>query len=287
MQTGLAHKSGSGSGALDGESMIKIGEGEGSNYLALTKNKGIMACAVPAEGKSFAPAPCPQVLPKSFLSELNTSEKGNSEVTPFLRQFPSLVATTTASAASGDDLNNPEVFGANLKALQAKRGALQAEVDKLVKDYDDLEKGKAKNQKSKAVPLARALANIQKTFSGTPVGSSSAALAALPTNDLSQDDEDKKDPNFKSGSTTASVPNFKMPDVPSGGSDFDFGSDDSFENADVQNGGSRDQSLSDFVVDNGDIVEKPEANIFQLINNRYLRSYPVLLEEVESAETGN
>lgn len=274
----------------EAEGMIRVGEGEGTEYLRLTKNKGLMACATPAAGKSFAPAPCPQKLPDTFLKELKTKNAngGGAQVTPLLQQIPGLVATTTAGAASGDDLNNPEVFGGNLTALENKRSALRAQVDELVKDYDETNKP-SKNDKSKVgEPLARTLANIQETFKGTPIGGGASVptLGNLSDSTGVQEVEEattKKDPIAPNAGQIAAVPNYQTPSYGGGSSEFDFGDSES-SNQDSATTESGAQSLDEFVVNTGDVADKPEANLFQLISNRYLRSYPVLLDEVDPKE---
>ncbi len=68
-------------------------------------------------------------------------------------------------------------------------------------------------------------------------------------------------------------------------SDFDFDLDDEGgidENGDFGEDGTSaraEEDLGEFVVDSGEIVENEDVNIFKLISNRYLLSYPVLLEE--------
>lgn len=279
LQTGLLVESGT------DEGLIRIGEGEGENYLRLTRNQGVTACAKPAAGNSFAPAPCPQVLPTKFLRELNTSSsRGRTQVTPLLQQIPALVATTTAAAASGDDLNNPEVFGANLAALESNRAALKSQVDKLVKDFDETDKASKDSKGKRADPLARTLANIQKTFKGTPVGGSAPTLGSLSdTKNIEEASDASKKAEKTSSSNIASnpAPAIKSPTSASGSSGFDFGDQDGFGTQPTSSGASKPQSLDEFVVNTGEVADKPEANIFKLISNRYLRSYPILLEEVE------
>lgn len=292
MQTGLIAKTGSESA----EGMIKIGEGEGegegTDYLRLTRNQGLMACAIPAAGKSFAPAPCPQKLPDSFLGDLKSkSVSGNAQVTPLLQQIPGLVATTTAGAASGDDLNNPAVFGANLTALENKRAALKGQVDKLVKDYDEMNKPNKNDKSKRAETLARTLANIQSTFKGTPIGGASApSLGDLSDSNGVQEVEEessKQDSTLGSGGKIANVPNFQSPSFGGGSPAFDYGDSDNFGNSADQNSIGKAQSLDEFVVNTGEVVDKPEANIFNLISNRYIKSYPILLEEITPRPTAD
>ncbi len=76
------------------------------------------------------------------------------------------------------------------------------------------------------------------------------------------------------------APKFNIPK--SGNSDFDFDLGEEGGVA-VEDGtdaaAGTEESLNDFVVNSGEINENPDVNIFKLISNRYLISYPKLLNE--------
>ena len=82
----------------------------------------------------------------------------------------------------------------------------------------------------------------------------------------------------KDKSAVASIPKFKIPKSETPSFDFDLGDDSNSAESDTVNEGAE-GDLADFQVNENDIIDKPEASLFQVISNRYLRSYPVLLEE--------
>lgn len=252
--------------------------------------KGVMGCATP-KGNSYAPAPCPTVIPKQKFAINTGKAKFIANGSP-LKNALNSIPSVAYNAATGKAYSNPSMMDASIKSLAGQRNALVRQVASLRKKFDDRPAIKDKNGK----PLKRAsiqgtVAKFKKLYKGDPSKTGVSPQIAASINSAKMPDlkglEDKvaalKPGQKSAGGNGANIPSFNMPSRSE--SDFDFDLDDEGgvgESGEFGQEGSSargEEELGEFIVDSGEIVENEDVNIFKLISNRYLLSYPVLLEE--------
>ncbi|MAX65552.1 MAG: hypothetical protein QF441_13755 [Bacteriovoracaceae bacterium] len=243
----------------------------------------VMACAVP-KGKSFAPAVCPSVVPKSRFNLTKGSGKIVSSGS-LLGETLTGLGDVTYGAATGRQYSNPELMEASISNLAGKKNNLIKQRDALREKIDKRPVLKTKEgKKLKGSSLVKSSTKFRKLYKGDPSVTgidqgvvSSINSAKIPELKKVEKKEDKK-------KTVTSLPKFKMPTAPkTSGFDFDFDSSqeggikvvDSGEDSDI----AKEKNLDEFIVNSGEVNENSNVNIFKLISNRYLLSYPKLLEE--------
>jgi hypothetical protein len=245
---------------------------------------GFRTCAKPKKGGKFVPTLCPNISRRKSFAPAKFNSGGNSGISPLFGQAADLVTDVAFGAASGHTYTDPVGMQKSLSNLSGLRNALKKQNTYLMKKYDkQASKLKVKKGTPRAPSLSSASVRMKKIFSGSGVNSitpaqlnsGSAGLADFKVEKLKAGDK------ANTGRTT-SIPSFSMPKTPK----FDFSLGDSDEDSYSDESGSAatakgEEDLSNFQVNNGEINENPEVNIFKLISNRYLRSYPVLLEEIK------
>jgi len=185
------------------------------------------------------------------------------------------------ASASGMEVTKPQTMEGILRSVNDRRGAMRALANKLVDKYDKnstpIDAKYLKGKKS--LSLKDSLSNFKTMFKGSPVNSNPKGFngGSILAVDEKKVDKDKKSSNK---SAIAAIPKFNMPSKSGNGFDFDLDDESGgSEILDTELPKGEEESLADFKLNENDIIDKPEANIFKVISNRYLRSYPVLLEE--------
>lgn len=254
----------------------------------LTKNdsslKGKLACGV-ANGKSIAPAVCPSKLLPSLLN----TPVGEAKFLPsggLLSNTAGLVSSLGTSIGRGESLAPGTTAGANLAILNGSRNQLIKKRDELRKKIDKLNNKLSDSLKKdgkeapKLTSIAAASAKFKKLYddSASSTGEAFSSLKSGKIPDLEKLKTLQKDNGAKSAGF--SVPKFSIPTPASNGFDFDTGSGDGVVVEDkVRPSDVKEQNLDQFVVNTEEINENENVDIFKLISNRYLVSYPRLLEE--------
>lgn len=241
----------------------------------------IMACAVP-NGNTYAPAVCPTKLQPNTLSVPLDQAKFIAK-NRIIGSTAGLVTGVTKSAAQGEHYSDPKVFGAKIETLNQNKAALRSKVADLRKKFDELPSSKGKDGKApKRTSLADTNLRFKKLYTGNPskTGITEAQASQLSSLKVPDIEKLKKGDKGKVTKSGLQVPKFNLPN--SKKSDFDFDVGDSgkavkIEDSDKVEKGEED--LANFQLDGEEINENENVDIFKLISNRYLLSYPKLLDE--------
>ncbi len=264
----LASKSG-----LSAEELAKLN--------ALGQRPDVVTCADP-KGNSFVPAQCPSKLRPSNLNlALDSDSKRRLGNSPLGQALP-LISDAAAGVANGSTLsdNSGGTARGSIAQLGKVRNALKEQVDGLADDYDKNVLSKQLNKDQfKRASLAGNNAKFRSLFNGDPAknGVTKDMLAGV-SGGLAEIEKlkDNKENKTASKVSTFTPPQFVVPKT----NDFNFdigGSNNTGANMAAGNGSGN--SLDDFQVNAGDVNQKADVSIFRIISNRYLKSYPVLLEE--------
>lgn len=249
----------------------------------------IRACAVP-NGNGFSPAMCPAVIPKSKFSLPELKGKMRKHLTPDFLKGMSMMSSYAHGAATGS-INGETMSDSDLSAIDQVSNAMKAHND-LLRDKVDEHNSKIKLKDGKKYPSLKAtIASFKRGFgSGSAGGSSAAPLAStggeayqrrggkVTTNNVVN--KGKKPTTSVGGGSVAAV---KAPDF-----DLDFGDEDAggVANADgtaADSAGTKGpEKLEDFVLKHDDINKRSEVPIWKILSNRYILSYPKILEEEDA-----
>jgi hypothetical protein len=248
---------------------------------------GIVACAVP-KGDSFAPTVCPVVVPRSRFN-INTNGANFASNGSLLGNSLKSIGDVGYGAATGQTFSNPTLMEASLSSLSSKRDSLIKKRDALRAKYDKkpamIDKNGNKIEKASLGAISSKFKKLYRGDSGV-TGVSSQQLSGNSKLFLPKLNELKKKENKVS---SRHIPTFKMPTAQKNDFDFDLGGEGGTtidDEGKTANTGKAEEDLSQFVVNSGEINEDENVNIFKLISNRYLRSYPTLLNEKKKRVKG-
>lgn len=246
---------------------------------------GIMGCAVP-KGDGFAPAICPTIVPRSRFSFPIHKAKISSNGS-LISNTAGLIGDIGYGASTGQQYSDSSLIEAKIQGLNENKNALVKARDSLRKKIDKLDKEKKSRSGSKFKKVS--LSQMQSKFKGLYTGDPTKTGV---TNDMASklgainlpDIEKLKSNKNKAKTGLLNIPKFQMPS--SSKSDFDFDLDDdgggiSNDDIEVEGVAKGEEDLEEFIVDSGEINENENVNIFKLISNRYLNSYPILLDEIK------
>jgi len=267
-----------------------------SNYQS---NKGgsnaafIKQCATPS-GSGFKPASCPQKTTSSAFDPGKMDPIAKKLMTPDHIKGLSTISSLSSRTANGN-LDEGALSGSNLSELERMNNAIMAHNKKLQDTYDKVDKRIAKRNKAKASSLARVLASARNAMgigpNGSIEGSAAGAFGGGGVANISGGDDEKSDDGIvtpsSSGKTasaggggTAAAPSF----------DLDLLGDDGLGGTEIEDENGVDgkvseraeENLGDFELNHDDISKKKEVSIFKILSNRYILSYPKVLEEEEA-----
>jgi hypothetical protein len=245
---------------------------------------GILSCAVP-KGDGFAPAVCPTVIPKSRF-QINSQGANFSINGSPLKDALNGIGNVGYGVATGQQYSEPSLLQGNVATLSSKRDGLIKQRDKLRKKLKTIDSKNNKGKtKGKGFGITALTTKFKKHYSGdaskTGVTGKMASMLSsgkIPKINLNDLKKFKKKTAYK----RKAFPKFNMPTAPKSDFDFDLGGEGGTtiedEGTTVKTG-KGEENLSEFVVNSGEINEDENVNIFKLISNRYLMSYPVLLNE--------
>lgn len=246
---------------------------------ALGQRPGVVTCADP-KGNSFVPAQCPSNLRPSAVNFAMDSESrrrlGNS---PLGQALP-LISDAVAGIGNGSTISSGTggTASGSLAQLGNLRNGIIKQVDGLAEDFDkDVLSKQFNKEQFKNGSLAANNSRFRSLFNGNPEtnGVTKDMLAGI---DSSLADIEKlKNENKPAGTVAAyKAPKFTLPKA----NDFNFDINDSNSSSgSVGSASGSGSSLEDYQVNAGDVNQKSDVSIFRIISNRYLKSYPVLLEE--------
>ena len=268
----------------DGSGKLKLRDGANAQNFAIGGGP-IKSCAVP-KGAGFAPAPCPAQVQKSKFTVPKMGRTVTGSVTPNHLDSISFVSDFSHGLASGkkgvDDL-----AALDLDKIESRNKAMRDFNSKLMKKVDNMEKKINEKQKAKPSALESLIAKAKKGISSAPMSQPLASLGAKTSSTPAQDKDEKEaaqNPvtvssaygDFKGGNTASTAPK-----------PLDFGFDDGgveTEEEAARSAAKTEESLEDFVLQHDDINKRKDVSIFKILSNRYLLSYPKVLEERDSKE---
>lgn len=247
-------------------------------------NGGVKSCAVP-KGQGFAPAPCPAKVPKSAFT---LPREGRKVVAGMPSPFQNSVNFTSKYArdlASGK-MSADDLAGMDIGPIERANAAMRRYNDKMRGKMDQI------NNKSgvSSAPLAKISDRMKRAVMsprGREVLASNPDLGKEALASIGKDGEEEKDGKKKGSSVPTRSSVFDSGSSAgasqSGDDGFDFGFDD--EGGVEQGPNTREVSLSQeeglggLAVNHSDINKRKDVSIFKILSNRYLLSYPKVLEE--------
>lgn len=268
------------SGAVSGTGS-KLNLVKSSRTAALQSQAGIQTCAT-AKGNTFVPSVCPSILKKqTFTFPVDKRVVGSSS-SPTMKALGN-ISSGVYSAASTGLQGDTSTVSAAVGGLGSLNNALKTNNANLIKSLEN-DVFSNSNTQNKAEPnkLSASLVKFKKAFSGNPQ-SSGILTSDLDSGNSSLSGKLEKLEKSSTASIKSSAGGLNKVSVPSTPT-FDFnidGGTESLDSVEPQRTASlsKEESLSDFQINNAEINENKDVNIFKQISNRYLRSYPVLLEE--------
>lgn len=277
--------SGGGNGeGTDGDGRLVRNDSGNTKQFAISGGNTTKSCAVP-KGQGFAPAPCPSKVPKSAFTVPKPDRQITSGITPSHLDTISFVSDYSSGLATGskgvDDLG-----GIDIEKVQSRNQAMRNHNEKLMKKIDQMERKRNKGKRSSSTPLASLLATAKR---GIISSSADNALASLSPGsfgsgyDTAEKDSEK---NAGSGFTKSSVyGNSKTGggEGPAAQDPLDFGFGDlggvETEESEREIAVRGEEELDDYVLQHDDINKRKDVSIFKILSNRYLLSYPKVMDE--------
>ncbi len=266
----------------EGGGQLVLREGASPRHQTFSGSANIKSCAVP-KGDGFAPSVCPVKVSKSAFSPPKISRKFASGLTPSHLSTMKNISGMSHGLASGK-MGADELASMDLAPLSAANKAMSDFNEKLIKKIDAKDKKRFRDKKDKPESLAEML---EKAKSGLLKGGASqgSPLASLNMSSHNRPAGEKKNNNESKNSGLIKVNPYKkgssMRGANSGKEQFDFGLGDSGSSDDENRevAVNNEKSLDDFVLNHNDINKRKDASIFKILSNRYLLSYPKVLEE--------
>lgn len=246
-------------------------------------NRGVQACAVP-NGKTFAPAQCPAKVSKNALKIPLEKAKFLSKGSLFSNNA-SLIGNVARDVASNGVTDSNSLSGGDFDKVKNNNALIRKKLPKLREKFDKLPTIKEKNsKKTPRISLGKNAARFQKLFGGgnaSSRGLSASDVDAISSAKIPDIETLKKERQKKISSAKFEVSEFKVPKEKKAPS-FDFDVDEMSEGIAIEDGAkdeSKAEELADFDLGVEEINENENVSIFKLISNRYLISYPKLLDE--------
>tara|TARA_Y100000780_G_scaffold219872_1_gene226575 strand:+ start:35509 stop:38580 length:3072 start_codon:yes stop_codon:yes gene_type:complete len=258
----------------DGSGRLKTKNGSPYNRYVSNGVK-IKACAVPkAEG--FAPSTCPTKVPKSKFALPKIDRALATSVTPAHLASAGLVSKVSRGLATGSS-DSSSLGSMDLAKIEKQNKAMRTFNAKAMEKLDKQEEAKNKDKKFTSAPLAGLIAKAKKAIVGgskvAGIGQSLAVDSSSNRKDESIDGEAVKGVVKSSAFGGFANPTSKSVQ----GADYDMNLFD--ESGDEVVDTTTDEELEKFVLNHDDIHKTKQTSIFKILSNRYLLSYPKVLEE--------
>lgn len=276
---GVSESEGGGDGD-DTTGKLVANTGDSNGRGAVSGEANIKRCATP-NGQGFLPAPCPMKITGSAFDPPKISTDYASGLTPSHLSTMKNISNLSKGLASGS-MGADDLASMDLDSWQSANNAMRAFNEKLIKKIDAADKERFKDSDVRPASLEQMLNDAKKAFSG---GASAPALASLSpskgspkSKENSNKDKDAKD---KLGFTkTNPYGNGKGSQTESKGNEFDFGlGEEGGVETEKREVAVNEKTLDDFVINHDDINKRKDVSIFKILSNRYLLSYPKVLEE--------
>lgn len=252
-----------------------------------TANMNVKACVV-AKGNALAPGMCPSVIPKQRVSLPELSKRLSGRISADHLKNISMTTDALYGASNGSDMGAASLSDSKMDEINKTKNALKRLTASLRKEMEEDDKASAKRRGVK-VNLGGGAGSFKKVFGSSVGGPSGGALSSgtlgasynpKTGNSAFSSSAYKKNLKKKTGSSSSTAKGT------TGGSDLDldFGDDDmsSANGGVVSSSASKkkhSQDLRDYEVGMNDINQRKEVPIWKIISNRYILSYPKILEE--------
>lgn len=248
-----------------------VGDGNGN---------AIIECAVP-KGNGFAPATCPSPVNRSRFT-LRSKKSSPIRTNSLIGSTAGLIMDSAGTAAA-KGVSTETLSSGTLGNIEKNSNAIKKLNKKLIAKLDKEEERSAKKLKRKPSLLGPRLATTARLFSDDPnkSGVTESQLSSGSKGLLPKLEKLKVQQKVVVKKGLKTLPKFNIPK--SDTFDFDMGDDTAVGGTTIDESGETaagEENLADFQLNTEDeINENEDVNIFKLISNRYLQSYPVLLEE--------
>lgn len=242
-------------------------------------NNGEIACATPNSSGGFSPAVCPANVTGAQRVPNIPRVEGGPQVPDLLASFPGMLNNSVLGAAAGRSAAGSKTKGGNLGSVGKNRAAIRKLADKLLDDYEAMEK--LENGDKKSGSIRAAIDRYQGMLNSAGGTNNNQSTAGMILNAASEENKKgaKKKEKTKSALTETKVAAVRKAGPPKKeGEDLDFEFDEDVEKVEEELN-KLEEDLSNYQVEESAIIDKPDVSIFKVISNRYLMSYPVLLEE--------
>lgn len=246
--------------------------------LSFGSGEGFEDCAV-ANGSGFSPVPCSADIPSSGFDMPEGSQEALQGLPPAYGAGVGLTSQYSQALATGA-MGADELAAMDMGPIETAHQAMRKHNEKLLKKIDEQQKKAFKGSKMKApAALSQMLAKAKKHLF-TETGRQT--LASLPPAS-SAEDKDDKETKDDAPVVTKSTPfdfNFSPPKSKKTESlDFSFGDEGGVVSEEERDVAKAEEDLGDFVLQHDDINKRKDVSIFKILSNRYLLSYPKVLEE--------
>jgi hypothetical protein len=257
----------------------------------------IQQCAVPS-GNGFKPASCPQSTTSSAFNLGKPDPAASKLLSPSHLKGMSTISKLSSQTANGN-LKEDALSGSNLAEIERMNNAIAERNGELLDIYDKMEAEANKKRKKKTLPLSKTLAALRNAFSGGQPsaieGSADSFSASAPAlGSFSRDNKEEGSGKVEASNGSAGA---SSAGAPAAAPSFDLdllGDDGGIEDTDtasdaVADGESerKEENLDDFELNHDDINKKKEVSIFKILSNRYILSYPKVLEEEVGGESAS
>ena len=284
----IASSARNGIGAGEG---YQAGQYQANSYQANAQNGGeafIKQCAVPSTN-GFKPASCPQATTKSAFDPPKADKVTASLVAPESFRGLATLSNLSSKTANGK-LSDADLSDSNLAQIEQQLNAIQKRNKDLINGLDKFEKKQFKGKKTKPTPLAATLAKALNGVSSSAkaIEGSLASFGSNGSPNVISNKKDKGDNGVVTASGNKAGGSAGGAATPAAGGfnldllGDDFG-DDSASGGDGSAAGATatkaEENLNDFEINHDDINKKKEVSIFKILSNRYILSYPKVLEE--------
>jgi len=258
----------------------------GANQLG---KRNIKSCVV-ADGDNFLPSTCGAVTPREKFLIKGVASSGDAKNNPL--GFANSMMADTMFGAGNDPDYAANMSSGDLAALESANNAIsnlankkRKEYDKIMESSDAMKKGGGESLSANIAKLRKVLFDNGVSGGGSGLGSSGGSGTAAPLAST-KSTETLGTGNVVSGGGSGGGGSAPVAAIPS--FDLDFGDEGEIAVGSDAIGAAKSakktEKLGDFVMKHNDINKRKDISIFKILSNRYILSYPKVLEEETSVQ---
>lgn len=247
------------------------------NYEVGTRGLGNYPGCIAATGNTYGPVKCPSLIKRDAMKIPKMNDKTRNLLSNAHVNSLGTLEDVAFNAANGSYLDNPNLLSGALASAGSNSNAMRAHNANLRAKIDELEKGTQVTDSKGNTVKPFSLSEFHDQMMSSLGGGGSSVLPAELAEDLGVSDKEKVE-DSKVAAVSKGTP-LQTGVTPNTDFSIDLGLDEEKEMDFDNNQASGEQKLEDFVVEQNDISKKTEVSIFKILSNRYLLSYPKVLEE--------